>query len=117
MQAAAADSTDKYSTVVLVRRLLIDEALGHWRLYAIALPMMLVVAGATALPAYLIGTMTNEAVVKYNFHGVVLIAVAFIGIFAAKGFATYASAVTLSRIGNRIVADNQRRLFDKLLQT
>jgi subfamily B ATP-binding cassette protein MsbA len=36
-------------------------------------------------------------------------------IVAAKGFATYGSTVTLSWIGNRIIADNQRRLFDKLL--
>ena len=36
-------------------------------------------------------------------------------IFAVKGFATYGQAVMLSRIGNRIVAENQRRMFDKLL--
>ena len=38
-----------------------------------------------------------------------------IGIFAAKGFATYGGTVTLSRIGNRIVANNQRAVFSKLL--
>ena len=32
-----------------------------------------------------------------------------------KGLATYGSGVMLSWIGNRIVADNQRRMFDKLL--
>jgi ATP-binding cassette subfamily B protein len=30
--------------------------------------------------------------------------------------ASYGATVMLSAIGNRIVADNQRRMFDKLLQ-
>src|ERR1700676_3785743 len=37
-------------------------------------------------------------------------------IFIIKGFATYGSTVLLSWIGNSIIADNQRRMFDKLLQ-
>ena len=36
-------------------------------------------------------------------------------IFVVKAFATYGSTVMLSWIGNRIVAENQRRFFDKLL--
>jgi ATP-binding cassette, subfamily B, bacterial MsbA len=115
MDAPTAKSTDDYSTVVLVRRLLIDEALAHWPLYVMAFALMAVAASATALTAYLLGTMTNDAYVKHDFHGIVVIGVAAIGIFAAKGFATYGSTVTLSRIGNRIIADNQQRMFDKLL--
>jgi subfamily B ATP-binding cassette protein MsbA len=53
--------------------------------------------------------------VTKNFHGVVIVSLAAIGIFAAKGFATYGGTVTLSRIGNRIIAENQRHMFDKLL--
>jgi ATP-binding cassette subfamily B protein len=116
MKALTADDSDQYSTVALVRRLLVDEALVHWPLYAVAFAMMAVAAAATALTAYLLGTMVNEAYVQRNFHGIVVIGVVAVAIFAAKGFATYGSAVTLSRIGNRIVAENQRRMFDKLLQ-
>ncbi len=36
-------------------------------------------------------------------------------LFTVKGFATYGHSVMLSRIGNRIVADNQRAVFAKLL--
>jgi subfamily B ATP-binding cassette protein MsbA len=36
-------------------------------------------------------------------------------LFATKGVATYGHSVMLSRIGNRIVADNQRAVFSKLL--
>ena len=114
MTASTADS-DKYSTGILVRRLLMEVALTHWRLYAIGFALMLVAAAATAATAYLLGTMINETVVTHNFRGIVFVSLAAMGIFTAKGFAAYGGAVTLSRIGNRIVAENQRRMFDKLL--
>ena len=115
MKALTADSSDDYKTVTLVRRLLVDEALEHWPQYVIAFVLMGIAAAATALTAYLLGTMTNEAYVSHNFHGIVVIGLIAMVIFAAKGFATYGSAVLLSSIGNSIIANNQRRLFDKLL--
>src|SRR6266705_2422187 len=116
MMAAIAEESQRYSTYALVRRLLVDEALGYWPRYAIAFALMGIAAAATALTAYLLGTMTNEAYVNRNFHGIVVIGVIAAAIFAVKGFATYASAVTLSSIGNSIIAGNQRRLFNNLLQ-
>jgi ATP-binding cassette subfamily B protein len=116
MMAAMAEVSQRYSTYALVRRLLVDEALGYWPRYAIAFALMGIAAAATALTAYLLGTMTNEAYVNRNFHGIVVIGVIAAAIFAVKGFATYGSAVTLSSIGNSIIAGNQRRLFNKLLQ-
>ncbi|MGB7039330.1 MAG: ABC transporter ATP-binding protein [Xanthobacteraceae bacterium] len=115
MKADTAGSTDDYSTYSLVRRLLVDEALVHWPRYTLAFALMLISAAATALTAYLLGSMTNEAYVNHNYRGIVVIGVIAMVIFAAKGFATYGSTVTLSWIGNSIIADNQRRLFDKLL--
>src|SRR6202047_1406627 len=73
-------------------------------------------AATTALTACLLGTVVNETYVNRNFHMVVVIALVAMVMFTVKGFATYGSAVTLSRIGNWIIADNQRRMFDKLLQ-
>ena len=116
MTTGVTEASQRYSTYALVRRLLLDEALRHWPRYAVAFLLMGITAAATALTAYLLGTMTNEAYVNHNFHGIVVIGVIAIGIFAVKGFATYGSAVMLSWIGNSIIAGNQRRLFDKLLQ-
>jgi len=116
MKPATADSADDYSTYTLVRRLLVDEALEHWPRYALAFVLMGIAAAGTALTAYLLGTMTNEAYVNRNYDGIVVIGLIAMGIFAAKGFATYGATVTLSSIGNSIIANNQRRLFDKLLR-
>jgi ATP-binding cassette subfamily B protein len=112
---AASSHEDQYSTVALVRRLLTEQALGHWPLYAVAFALMAVAAACTASVAYLIGTATNEAYVHRNYDGIVAIGLSAMAIFIVKGLSTYGSAVTLSRIGNRIIATNQRRLFDKLL--
>ena len=116
MKSDTADTPENYSTYVLVRRLLVDEAFGHWPRYAVAFVLMAIAAAATALTAYLLGSMTNEAYVNRNYHGIVVIGLIAMVIFIVKGFATYGSAVMLSWIGNRIIADNQRRMFDKLLQ-
>src|ERR1700722_16129137 len=116
MKPATAAASDEYSTTSLVRRLLVDEALTHWPRYAIAFVLMGVAAAATALTAYLLGSMTNEAYVNRNYHGIVVIGLIAMVIFIVKGFATYGSTVLLSWIGNSIIAENQRRLFDKLLQ-
>ncbi len=116
MKVSTAEHSDSYSTYALVRRLLVDEALAYWPRYAVAFLLMGVAAAGMALSAYLLGTMTNEAYVGRNFRGIVVIGLVAIVIFAAKGLATYGATVMLSRIGNRIVANNQRRMFDKLLR-
>jgi len=116
VKAPVAGAADRYSTWALVRRLLFDVALTHWPLYAAAFALMAIAAAATALSAYLLGTIANEAYVTRNFHAIVVVGVLTMMIFTVKGLATYGSTVMLSTIGNRIVAENQRAMFDKLLQ-
>ena len=116
MRSFPAESSEKYPTYPLLRRLLVDEALGHWPRYASAMAMMAIIAGCTALSAYLLGTMINAAYVNKNYHQIVALGVLAMAIFVVKALATYGSAVWLSWIGNRIVADNQERMFDKLMQ-
>ena len=116
MKASTSGSSNVYGTQVLVRRLLVGEALGHWPGYVGAFALMAVAATGTALSAYLLGTMTNEAYVHRHFQGILAIGIITIAIFATKGLATYGSSVMLSAVSNRIVADNQQRIFDKLLQ-
>ena len=91
MKDSTAGSSDAYPTFALLRRLLVDEALVHWPRYALASLMMAVAAAATALGAYFLGTLTNEAYVSHNFRGIVILGVAVMAIFAAKGLATYSA--------------------------
>jgi ATP-binding cassette subfamily B protein len=100
----------------LVRRLLQEQAAGQARQYAFAFSMMIIAAGTTSLGAYLIGDVINQAYVHKNLPGIIVLALVTAGLFMVKGFATYGQALTMARIGNRIIADNQRRLFARLLQ-
>ncbi|MGE0563831.1 MAG: ABC transporter ATP-binding protein [Pseudolabrys sp.] len=104
-----------YGITAVIRRLVSEQGLVHWKKYLTAFALMAVAAGCTALSAYLIGQVVNAAYVSRSFPSVLWLGIACVVLFAAKGLATYGHAVILARIGNRIVANNQRRVFAKLL--
>jgi subfamily B ATP-binding cassette protein MsbA len=107
---------DPNGTAALVRRLLVEQAAGQWRRYALAFALMGIAAASTALGAYLVGDVINQAYVHKNLPGIIVLALVTAVIFMIKGMATYGQAVMLARIGNRIIADNQQRMFAKLLE-
>jgi len=106
---------ERYGALALIRRLLTEQGRVHWRKYAVAFVLMAVAAGCTAASAYLIGDVINQAYVNRSLRGIVTLGVITVVLFTVKGLATYGHSVMLSRIGNRIVADNQRAVFAKLV--
>ena len=115
MSPPSSPSSDPHGAIALIRRLLAEQGLKNWRRYAVAFVLMGIGAGCTALSAYLIGTVVNTAYIDKNFTGILILGLATMALFAAKGLATYGHAVLLARIGNGIVAENQRRMFAKLM--
>jgi ATP-binding cassette, subfamily B, bacterial MsbA len=115
MTAPNPSDDDRYSTPAMIRRLFLEHAAVHWRLYAVAFALMAIAAACTAFTAYLLGDFINQAYVHKNFHSIVLLGGVTVAIFAIRGAALYGQAVLLSRIANRISAANQRRMFAKLL--
>jgi ATP-binding cassette subfamily B protein len=113
--APAGQAVPDYGTAAIIRRLLAEEGLKHWRRYLNAFILMAIAAAATSASAYLIGSVINAAYVAKNFQNIVLLSVLSFLLFATKGLATYGQAVILQRIGNAILAANQRRLFTKLM--
>jgi ABC-type multidrug transport system fused ATPase/permease subunit len=107
---------DPYSAPSLIRRLLVEHALGQWRAYVFVLALMIVMAACTAAAAYLIGHAVNAAYVSRNITAVASVCIGIIVISTVRGLASYGQAVEMGRISNRIVASNQRRLFEKVLQ-
>jgi subfamily B ATP-binding cassette protein MsbA len=100
----------------LIRRLVADYGFAHWPKYAVAFLLMGIAAACTAACAYLMGTVVNEAYVNRSFNGIVILGFVTMVIFAIKGVASYGQAVMMSRIGNRIIAENQQRMFDRLMR-
>jgi ATP-binding cassette subfamily B protein len=106
---------DPNGSPALIRRLFLEHGKTHWRRYAVSFAMMAVGAACTAGTAAIVGRGIDQAYSVRSFTGVAIVGVAMVVLFAAKGLATYGQSVTMARIGNDIVATNQRRMFDKLL--
>jgi ATP-binding cassette subfamily B protein len=106
---------DPYGAFALIRRLFSEQGLHHWKRYVLVFVMMGVAAACTALSAYLIGEVINKAYIDRDFHAIVILGVITVVLFTVKGAATYFQTVMLSRIGYRIIAENQRRMFTKLM--
>ncbi len=100
----------------LIGRLLSDQGAKHWRGYAFALAMTMIVAWTTTMSAWIMRDVINEIFVAKKLAAVWLIGGAIVAIYAAKGFASYGQTVVLSRVANNIVAEVQRRIFDKMLR-
>src|SRR6516165_8352679 len=65
---------DPNGTGALVRRLLVEQAADQWRRYAFAFGLMGIAAASTALGAYLVGDVINQAYVHKNLPGIVILA-------------------------------------------
>ncbi len=106
---------DPNSAILLIRRLLVEHAAAQWKRYAVAFGLMAIAAASTAAAAYLIGTVINQTYVEKNLAGVIFFGIVAALIFVARGMATYGQILMMARINNRIVADNQRKMFAALI--
>jgi ATP-binding cassette subfamily B protein len=106
---------DPYGAAILIRRLVMEQGAAYWRRYLLAFALMAVSAAATAGSAYILGQVINQAYVDKNVRGIMILSVVTVLIFILKGAATYGHQVILSKISNAILANNQRRLFAKLM--
>jgi len=99
----------------LIARLLSDQGAKHWKGYAFATAMTVVVAATTTMSAWIMKDVVNEIFVAKKLAAVWIIGGAIVAIYAVKGFSTYGQTVVLARVANAIVAEVQRRIFDKML--
>jgi ATP-binding cassette, subfamily B, bacterial MsbA len=108
-------SDDPYGAAILIRRLVLEQGVAYWRRYLTAFLLMAVAAGATAGSAYILGQVINQAYVAKNVPGIAILSGVTVLLLFIKGVATYGHMVILSKISNAILANNQRRLFAKLM--
>ncbi|TIN23787.1 MAG: ABC transporter ATP-binding protein [Mesorhizobium sp.] len=99
----------------LVARLLRESFRQHMFGYGAAILSMLVVAGTTAASAWILREITNEFVIDKRIERVNMIAAAVAGIFIVKGIANFVQAYFMSRVGNAIIAERQRKIYDRVL--
>jgi subfamily B ATP-binding cassette protein MsbA len=100
----------------LVGRLLKESFRMHAGLYGVAIIAMLVMAVMTAASAWIMRDIADEFSGPISIESIYAIAGAVAGIFIVKGIATYVQSLYLSRAGNSIIADRQRKIYDRLLE-
>jgi subfamily B ATP-binding cassette protein MsbA len=100
---------------VLLRRLLRDHVRPHVGTILVALVFMALTAAATAALAKLMEPVLDRVFQARDASALKTIGLAVLAVFVVKGLATYGQAVAMSRVGLRIVAEMQQRLFAHLV--
>ncbi len=120
IRGLADNVTDRHqqsnSTGALISRLGRESIRPYVGWIMFALVCMALVAGATALSAYLMKPVINDVFVGKDRGLLLPISAAVILTFAVKGLANYGQAVLMSFVGLRIVTDTQHRLYAHLMQ-
>jgi ATP-binding cassette subfamily B protein len=104
------------TTSDVLKRLARDYGRDYAPQYAVAIAAMIVVAGTTSLSAYIRKHVIDTIFVHQNRAALTGITLGIVALFVAKGVAAYISEVLVGTIGNKIVAQTQKRMFDHLLK-
>ena len=108
-------ATPSFSGPAVLWRLVRDFGREHVGGYVLAALLLAAISGANVSVAWLLRPVLNGMVNAENLGPMRVLALEAMALFILRGAATYGSQVVLSRIGNRIVATAQRRVFDRLL--
>ncbi len=104
-----------HSTLVLVRRLVREGVRPYLGKVIAAVACMVVGAGANAGYALLMDPVVNRVFTERRAEFLWPLGVAVLVTFVLKSFANYGEAVLLSRVGLRVIADMQARMFGHLM--
>ena len=99
----------------VLKRIIAENGRDHVRGYIFAVLCLATVALTTAFTAWIMEAVVNEAFANQRADVVWLICGSILAAFVLRGLASYGQAVTLSKIGNNIVARYQRRLYSHLM--
>lgn len=101
---------------MLIRRIVSENLGNQWKGYGLAIAMTVVAAVCTSLSAYMIGKIVNATYVDRSFALVATWSAVLIFLFVLKGISTYGQNISTARVGNRLTAETQKRIFDRLLR-
>lgn len=99
----------------IVKRVLREDGSRYWSRYALAILLLSASGACTAAAAWIMKDVINEVFVARNQTAMMLIPLGITGLFLIRGLTIYGGEVILSRVGNKIVAETQAKLYRKLL--
>ena len=109
------DPQTRHKTSRLLKRLFFDYIQSYFPQLFIAIFFMLIAAACTAGLAWLMQPVLDDVLYGGREDLVWPIAGALAGIFILRGITTYIHIILMSQIGERIIGDLQRDLFQRFL--
>jgi subfamily B ATP-binding cassette protein MsbA len=105
------------STVYLVKRITKEYLIPNWKVFAISIALMLVVAGTTAFHAWLIKPALDSVFVEKQTSALLYIPLLVLIVTAIKGVATYYQLFTMNILSHRITAEMRIRLYEHFVRS
>ena len=97
--------------VDLIKKLIKEYIIPHYKTFLISIALMLLIAGSTAFHAWLIKPALDQVFVKQNKNMLILIPLVVLAVTIIKGFSTYFQLLTMNLLTARITADMRKRLY------
>ena len=100
----------------LIGRLVREFIWRHWLKILLAFVCMGIAGGSTALRAWLMEPVLDKIFIAREASLLVLLAGAALLLAVLKGLADYSQAVTMTRVGQRVITDVQTALYARLIR-
>jgi subfamily B ATP-binding cassette protein MsbA len=105
------------STSYLLKRIIKECVVIHWRTFLISIALMLVIAGTTSFHAWLIKPALDKVFVQKDHFWLIWIPIVVLLVTVIKGFATYFQLLTMNILSMRITADLRKRLYAHFIKS
>ena len=87
----------------------------HWRIFAVAILTMVVLAATEPILPALMKPMLDGSFVEKDARIIRWVPIALVALFVVRGVLMFASGYTVTYVGQRVVMDLRAAMFDKLL--
>lgn len=104
------------ATSRIAQRLISTYMMRYLGTLTAAIVFMLIAAGMTALAASLMQPVLDDVLYAKKSDMIIPVALAVVFTFTTRGVATYAHTILVNKIGQHVVADIQRDLFNNFLR-
>ena len=99
------------NTIYLIKRIAREYIFPHYKTFLISIVLMLVIAGTTALHAYLVKPALDAVFVEKRQGALIIIPLIVLLVTAIKGFATYFQLLTMNILTLRITCDMRIKMY------
>jgi subfamily B ATP-binding cassette protein MsbA len=105
------------SSIYLASRLAKEFVMPNYKIFAISMALMLIVAATTSIHAWLIKPALDAVFVGKKTDMLVLIPLAVMAVTAIKGFATYFQLYTMSIVTLNITSNLRQRVYNHFIRS